>query len=93
MAGAIIWSNAETTIDPVSGATVLTLIGSLTVTSVSGFSNEFKLNGVYPIDLTLRNGIVSSGEVPPVPEPGTLTLLGTGLIAAAGFLRRKKVVR
>jgi hypothetical protein len=91
MTGTIKWSNAETTTDPVSGAAVLTLIGALTVTSVSGFSNEFKTNGVYPIDLTLRNGIISSGEIPPVPEPGTLTLLGTGLIAAAGFLRRKVV--
>jgi len=25
----------------------------------------------------------------PVPEPGTLTLLGTGLLTVAGFLRRK----
>jgi hypothetical protein len=91
MAGTIKWSDAETTTDPVTGAAVLTLIGSVTVTSVSGFSNEYKTNGVYPIDLTLRNGLVSSGEIPPVPEPGTLTLLGTGLIAAAGFLRRKVV--
>jgi hypothetical protein len=65
----------------------------LTVTSVSGFNSEYKDGGAYPIDLTISNGQVSSGEVPPVPEPGTLTLLGTGLIAAVGFLRRKKVVR
>jgi hypothetical protein len=48
------------------------------------------------IDLTLLNGtvcgeegpcIVSGGEVP-VAEPGTLTLLGTGLVTLGGFLRK-----
>jgi hypothetical protein len=67
---------------------VTTLIGSLTVSSVTGFNSEYTIGGDYPIDMTLRNGTPSSGEIP-VPEPGTLTLLGTGLIVAAGFLRRK----
>lgn len=29
------------------------------------------------------------GEVAPVPEPGTLALLGSGLLGAAGLLRRR----
>ena len=74
------------------------LVGSLTVTSVSGFYNEYAVGGVYFIDLTLagcqsgQEGVLcahpSAGEVP-VPEPGTLTLLGMGLVTLAGSLRRK----
>ena len=82
LAGTIDWTNALS----VGGLTVL--VGSINVSSVTGFSNEYMLGGDYPIDMTLRNGTPSSGEIP-VPEPGTLTLLGTGLIVAAGFLRRK----
>ena len=37
-------------------------------------------------------GFAVNGEpTNPVPEPGTLTLLGTGLLTMAGFLRRKLV--
>jgi PEP-CTERM motif len=39
---------------------------------------------------TLYGCAVSGGEIlTTVPEPGTLTLLGTGLLTMAGFLRRK----
>jgi len=82
LTGLISWTDAAVV------GTVTTLVGSITVSGVTGFNNEYVQGGDYPIDLTLRNGTPSSGEIP-VPEPGTLTLLGTGLIAAAGFLRRK----
>jgi hypothetical protein len=35
------------------------------------------------------NGDAAGSETLPTPEPGTLTLLGTGLVGLAGVVRRK----
>lgn len=36
-----------------------------------------------------QTGFASNGTPSPVPEPGTLSLLGTGLVGLAGFARKK----
>ncbi len=69
------------------------LVGTFTVTSATqGFLDTgFPLNAAVDANLDIYNSKVSSGEIvaDPVPEPGTIAMAGSGLLMAAGFLRRK----
>ena len=69
-------------------------IGTYTIAgSTSGFvQTGFPVGAVVDIDFVTYKGRLSSGEIipdAPVPEPGTIALVGSGLLAAAGMLRRK----
>ncbi len=60
--------------------------------STPGFTQTgFAAGSAVDIDFVTYQGSLSSGEVLPssVPEPGTIALVGSGLLAAAGMLRRK----
>ena len=68
--------------------------GVLDITqSTWGFlQTGFPVNSQVLVDFTIQpNGQFSSGEVAPdpVPEPGMMVLFGSGLLAAAGMLRRR----
>jgi hypothetical protein len=41
------------------------------------------------IETIYKQGLVGLPDPPAVPEPGTLSLLGTGILGAAGLLRRR----
>ena len=79
------------TVTPVGN--VALFIGTYTVTSATwGFtSTGYPVGAVVDVDFTTYKGGVSAGEIipDPVPEPGTFALVGSGLIALAGVLRRK----
>jgi hypothetical protein len=60
--------------------------------STAGFTNTgFASGSIVDIDFVTYRGQLSSGQInpTPVPETGTIGLVGSGLLAAAGVLRRK----
>ena len=69
------------------------LSGTFDVTGATpGFVDTgFPLGAMVDADLQIYSGRVSSGEIvaDPIPEPGTIAMVGSGLLIAAGVLRRK----
>ncbi len=78
-----------------------TIIADQSITLTTGATincgNAIALNGAVTLDSNTigvcptsdTGGSDGSGGVSPVPEPGTLTLLATGIFGAAGVLRRR----
>jgi hypothetical protein len=67
-------------------------VGTYHVTgATAGFqSTGFWVGSVAEADfVTYKNGLSSGELIPTVPEPGTIAMVGSGLLAIAGFLRRK----
>ena len=64
-----------------TGTFAITLNGVTSLTTVTGVQFEFGTSGN-----TFFDGTVSTS---PVPEPSSLLLLGSGIISAAGLIRRR----
>lgn len=70
-------------------------VNNLSGMTTTGATLEFYAESTLPPAAgtfnALDGGIVQTGSLDPAPEPGSLSLLGTGLLAMGGFLRKKLV--
>ncbi len=84
-----VFSAGTLTIVNSSNVTLFSSSISGTVSVVGGFTSvSYTLGGIVGGFQITKAGVVS-GDTIVTPEPGTLGLLGTGLVGLAGIVRRK----
>lgn len=68
------------------------LLGSIAVTPGDSYTDivvNFSADGLAWLNANAGHGVVVGADFSEVPEPGTLVLLGTGMLGLTGAIRRK----